>query len=142
MDLREVPVEQRREALSKVLERSEDEVLRYSEDFAETPEALLNSACQMQMEGLIGKRVGSPYVSRRSGDWIKLKCKRRQEFVVVGYTEPKGSRSKFGALLLGLHDVDSAELKYAGKVGTGFNQVTLNTIYEQLTPLKPRSLLS
>ena len=138
MDLREVPVEQRREALTKVLERSEDEVLRYSEDFAETPEALLNSACQMQMEGLIGKRVGSPYVSRRSGDWIKLKCKRRQEFVVVGYTEPKGSRSKFGALLLGLHDVDSGELKYAGKVGTGFNQVTLNTIYEQLTPLEAK----
>lgn len=138
MDLREVPVEQRRAALSKVLERSEDEVLRYSDDFAETPDALLNSACQMQMEGLIGKRVGSPYVSRRSGDWIKLKCKRRQEFVIVGYTEPKGSRSKFGALLLGLHDADSNALKYAGKVGTGFNQVTLSTIYEQLTPLETK----
>ena len=138
MDLREVPVEQRREALSEVLERSEDEVLKFSDDFAETPEALLNSACQMQMEGLIGKRGGSPYVSRRSGDWIKLKCKRRQEFVIVGYTEPKGSRSKFGALLLGLHDAHSGELKYAGKVGTGFNQATLTTIYAQLTPLEAK----
>ncbi|MBI6908276.1 DNA ligase D [Pseudomonas palleroniana] len=136
MDLREVPVEQRREALSGILARYEDEALRYSQDFAETPQALLDSACEMQMEGLIGKRVGSAYVSRRSGDWIKLKCKRRQEFVVVGYTEPKGSRSKFGALLLGLHDIDSGELKYAGKVGTGFNQTTLNTIYAQLTPLE------
>lgn len=135
MDLREVPVEQRRTALSKVLERTDDEVLRYSEDFAEVPEVLLNSACQMKMEGLIGKRAGSPYVSRRSGDWIKLKCKRRQEFIVVGYTDPKGARSKFGALLLGLHDADSGELKYAGKVGTGFNEATLGTIYDQLTPL-------
>ncbi|TDV58270.1 ATP-dependent DNA ligase LigD phosphoesterase module /ATP-dependent DNA ligase LigD polymerase module [Pseudomonas graminis] len=138
MDLREVPVEQRRAALSKVLERTDDEVLRYSEDFAEVPEILLNSACQMKMEGLIGKRAGSPYVSRRSGDWIKLKCKRRQEFVVVGYTDPKGTRSKFGALLLGLHDADSGELRYAGKVGTGFNEATLGTIYDQLTPLYAR----
>jgi bifunctional non-homologous end joining protein LigD len=135
MDLREVPLEQRRAALAKVLERTEEPVLRFSEDFGEVPEVLLNSACQMKMEGLIGKRAGSAYVSRRSGDWIKLKCKRRQEFVVVGYTDPKGARSKFGALLLGLHDADSGELRYAGKVGTGFNEATLGTIYDQLTPL-------
>ncbi|WP_397453672.1 DNA ligase D [Pseudomonas sp. NA-150] len=138
MDLREVPVEQRRAALATVLKRSEDEVLRFSEDFGENPEALLNSACQMQMEGLIGKRVGSPYVSRRSGDWIKLKCKRRQEFVIVGYSEPKGARSKFGALLLGLHDTDRGDLKYAGKVGTGFIEATLKTIYDQLVPLETK----
>jgi bifunctional non-homologous end joining protein LigD len=138
MDLTAVPLEERRAALSTVLKRSEDEVLRFSEDFGETPDALLNSACQMQMEGLIGKRVGSPYVSRRSADWIKLKCKRRQEFVIVGYTDPKGARSKFGALLLGLHDADSGELRYSGKVGTGFNEATLSTIYQQLTPLETK----
>ena len=136
MDLRETPLEQRRAALSKVLESSEDEILRFSEDFEEAPDALLNSACQMKMEGLIGKRVGSPYVSRRSGDWIKLKCKRRQEFVIVGYSDPKGARSKFGALLLGLHDSDSGELRYSGKVGTGFNEATLKTIHDQLVPLE------
>ncbi|SDG61034.1 DNA ligase D [Pseudomonas abietaniphila] len=136
MDLREVALEQRREALSAVLKHSDDDVLRFSDDFGETPEDLLNSACQMQMEGLIGKRVGSAYVSRRSTDWIKLKCKRRQEFVVVGYTEPKGARSKFGALLLGLHDADNGELRYCGKVGTGFNEATLTTIYDQLLPLE------
>jgi len=135
-DLREVALEQRREALSEVLKSCDDDVLRFSDDFGETPEALLNSACQMQMEGLIGKRAGSPYVSRRSTDWIKLKCKRRQEFVVVGYTEPKGARSKFGALLLGLHDAESGELRYCGKVGTGFNEATLTTIYDQLLPLE------
>jgi bifunctional non-homologous end joining protein LigD len=136
MDMREVPLEQRRAALANVLEGSDNETLRFSEDFGEEPDALLNSACQMKMEGLIGKRVGSLYTSRRSNDWIKLKCKRRQEFVVVGYSDPKGARSKFGALLLGLHDTDSGELRYAGKVGTGFNETTLNTIYDQLTPLQ------
>lgn len=138
VDLREVPVEERRAALATVLKPSEDPLLRFSDAFGEEPEALLNSACQMRMEGLIGKRLGSPYVSRRSSDWIKLKCKHRQEFVVVGYTEPKGARSAFGALLLGLHDRDSGQLRYAGKVGTGFNESTLKRIYEQLTPLQTR----
>lgn len=136
VDLREVPVEERRAALSTVLGGHEQPLLRFSEAFDETPDALLNSACQMQMEGLIGKRLGSPYVSRRSGDWIKLKCKHRQEFVVVGYTDPKGARSAFGALLLGLHDRDSGELRYAGKVGTGFNDTTLKSILAQLKPLQ------
>ncbi|MHC8320962.1 DNA ligase D [Pseudomonas sp. GB2N2] len=135
VDLREVAVEERRVALATVLKPSEDPLLRFSDAFAEEPDALLNSACQMQMEGLIGKRLGSPYVSRRSSDWIKLKCKHRQEFVVVGYTDPKGSRNAFGALLLGLHDSASGKLKYAGKVGTGFNEKTLKRIYEQLKPL-------
>jgi bifunctional non-homologous end joining protein LigD len=135
VDLREVPVEERRVALSTVLNANHDPLLRFSDSFGEAPDALLTSACQMQMEGLIGKRLGSPYVSRRSSDWIKLKCKHRQEFVVVGYTDPKGSRNAFGALLLGLHDRDSGKLRYAGKVGTGFNETTLKRIYAQLKPL-------
>lgn len=138
VDLREVPVEERRAALATILGAQKNPLLRYSEAFDETPDALLNSACQMQMEGLIGKRLGSPYVSRRSGDWIKLKCKHRQEFVVIGYTDPKGSRSAFGALLLGLHDRDSGELRYAGKVGTGFNEATLKSILAQLKPLQAK----
>jgi bifunctional non-homologous end joining protein LigD len=138
VDLREVPVEERRAALSTVLKTSKDPLLRFSDAFGEDPEALLNSACQMQMEGLIGKRLGSPYVSRRSSDWVKLKCKHRQEFVIVGFTDPKGSRSAFGALLLGLHDRDSGELRYAGKVGTGFTEATLNSIHQQLKPLQTK----
>lgn len=138
MDLRKVPVQERRAALAAVLESSKSPLLRFSDAFEETPEALLNSACQMQMEGLIGKRVGSAYVSRRSNDWIKLKCKNRQEFVVVGFSDPKGARSAFGALLLGLHDADSGQLRYAGKVGTGFNETTLKSIYQQLLPLETK----
>lgn len=139
VDLREVAVEERRAALATILGSQKSQLLRFSEAFEETPDALLNSACQMQMEGLIGKRLGSPYVSRRSSDWIKLKCKHRQEFVIVGYTDPKGARSAFGALLLGLHDRDSGELRYAGKVGTGFNETTLKSILAQLKPLQAKS---
>ncbi len=138
VDLREVPVEERRAALATVLKPNDNPLLRFSDAFGESPEALLNSACEMKMEGLIGKRLGSPYVSRRTSDWIKLKCKHRQEFVVVGFTDPKGARSAFGALLLGLHDRDSGELRYAGKVGTGFNEATLKRIYEQLKPLQTK----
>nr|WP_241015682.1 DNA ligase D [Pseudomonas frederiksbergensis] len=138
VDLREVPVEERRAALATILKSNENPLLRFSDTFSESPEALLDSACKMQMEGLIGKRLGSPYLSRRTRDWIKLKCKRRQEFAVVGFTDPKGARSAFGALLLGLHDRDSGELRYAGKVGTGFNEATLKRLYKQLKPLQTR----
>jgi bifunctional non-homologous end joining protein LigD len=138
VDLREVPVEARRAALATVLKPNENPLLRFSDAFNESPEALLDSACKMHMEGLIGKRLGSPYVSRRSSDWIKLKCKHRQEFIVVGFTDPKGSRSAFGALLLGLHDRDSGELRYAGKVGTGFSEASLKRLYEQLKPLQAK----
>lgn len=136
VDLRDVPVEDRRSALSKVLENCSGGVVRFSDDFSEEASDLFASACQMKMEGLIGKRAGSTYISRRSDDWIKLKCKHRQEFVVVGYSEPRGARSSFGALLLGLHDKDSGELRYAGKVGTGFTDKTLRTILAQLKPLE------
>lgn len=138
VDLREVPVEARRATLATVLKPTENPLLRFSDTFNESPEALLDSVCKMHMEGLIGKRLGSPYVSRRSSDWIKLKCKHRQEFIVVGFTDPKGSRSAFGALLLGLHDRDSGELRYAGKVGTGFSEASLKRLYEQLKPLQAK----
>jgi bifunctional non-homologous end joining protein LigD len=138
VDLREVPVEERRAALATVLKAGDHPLLRFSDGFEEEPQALLNSACQMRMEGLIGKRLGSPYVSRRSSDWVKLKCKHRQEFVIVGFTDPKGSRSAFGALLLGLHDRASGELRYAGKVGTGFTEATLASVHDQLKPLQTK----
>jgi bifunctional non-homologous end joining protein LigD len=138
MDLREVPLEARRAALAAALEPGKSDLLRFSEDFDESPEAMLNSACKLKLEGVIGKRSGSLYVSRRSSDWVKLKCQHRQEFVVAGYSEPKGSRHAFGALLLGLHDTDSGELRFAGKVGTGFNEATLRTVYSQLQPLETK----
>jgi len=132
MDLREVALEQRRAALAAVLQHNDSPLLRFSEDFSEDPQSILSSACQMQLEGMIGKRLGSAYVGRRSSSWIKLKCQNRQEFVIVGYTAPKGARSAFGALLLALHDPDSGALRYAGKVGSGFSESSLRAIHTRL----------
>lgn len=135
-DLRELPLKARRDTLARLLEDNASPVLRYSADFEEPVDSLLDSACRLELEGLIGKRADSPYVGRRSSDWIKLKCKQRQEFVIVGYTDPKGSRQGFGALLLALHDHDSGQLRYAGKVGTGFSAATLVSILARLKPLR------
>lgn len=135
-DLRQRPLEDRRDALRQLLEHNESDKLKFSESFDQPVDALLDSACRLGLEGLIGKRVGSHYMSRRSPDWVKLKCQQRQEFVIVGFTDPKGSRAGFGALLLALHDKQSGQLQYAGKVGTGFTGATLKSIHERLKPLE------
>jgi len=137
-DYRKKPLEERRQALTQVLRGNGKDCLRYSEDFTDDPRSILDSACRLGLEGLIGKRAGSPYSERRSPDWIKLKCKRRQEFVIVGFSEPKGAREHFGALLLGLHDANG-ELRYAGKVGTGFSATSLKALYQQLKPLQRKT---
>ena len=89
----------------------------------------------MKLEGIIGKRVDAPYVSSRAPTWIKLKCQNRQEFVIGGYTDPKGSRSGLGSLLLGLHDADG-KLRYVGNVGTGFDTAMLDALRKRLDPLR------
>lgn len=130
-DLRKVPLVQRRALLRALMEELDQETIRFSEDFALDANDLLRSACEMALEGIIGKRRDSTYTSTRSGAWIKLRCRRRQEFVIGGYTEPSGSRTGFGALLLGVHDVNG-RLHYAGRVGTGFDTTTLRTIKKAL----------
>ncbi|MGF6793203.1 DNA ligase D [Paraburkholderia sp. 35.1] len=130
-DLRDVPLEQRRAILRALLEGVDDRVLRFSNDFAFSADELLRSACDMALEGIIGKRRDSSYVSGRSPSWIKLKCRRRQEFVIGGYSEPGGSRSAFGALLLGVYDADG-RLQYAGRVGTGFDAALLRSVKQAL----------
>jgi bifunctional non-homologous end joining protein LigD len=130
-DLRKVPLVQRRALLRALMEEPEQETIRFSEDFALDANDLLRSACEMALEGIVGKRRDSAYISARSGAWIKLRCRRRQEFVIGGYTEPSGSRTGFGALLLGVHDVNG-RLHYAGRVGTGFDTTTLRTIKKAL----------
>ncbi|MGY2292819.1 DNA ligase D [Pseudomonas sp. SDO528_S397] len=134
IDQREAPVEARRAALKKALAGNRSKRLRFSEAFAAHHQDIIESACALSLEGVIGKRAGSPYVSRRSDDWIKLKCRKRQEFVVVGYTRPQGSRTGFGALLLAVNDDEG--LVYAGRVGTGFNQATLKSLSAQLKTLE------
>ncbi|SAK87778.1 DNA ligase D [Caballeronia arationis] len=130
-DLRQVPLVQRRAILKALIEPVDDPALRFSDDFAFKPDDLLKSACDMALEGIIGKRIDSTYVSGRSSAWIKLKCRRRQEFVIGGYSEPSGSRGHFGALLLGVHD-SQGKLQYAGRVGSGFDQSMLRDIKKEL----------
>lgn len=133
-DLREQPVEARRERLAALLTDHLAPRLRFSEAFDAPPRDLLASVTALGFEGLIGKRKGSAYVSRRSSDWIKLKSHQRQEFVIGGYTAPKGSRAGFGALLLGVHD-DQGALHYCGNVGTGFDGSRLADIKARLDKL-------
>ncbi|WP_122266619.1 DNA ligase D [Pseudomonas syringae] len=134
-DLREVPLEQRRDALKHVLDAQKSRLLRYSDAFQAGHQDIVASAAAMGLEGVIGKRAGSAYVSKRNADWIKLKCRLRQEFVVVGYTAPQGSRSAFGALLLAVNAGEDG-LVYAGRVGTGFTEVSLEQLHKQLKKLQ------
>lgn len=131
-DLRPLPLRVRRQRLRDALEAAGDPPhLRFSEDFAVDAAQLLHTACQMRMEGVIGKRADAAYASGRQRSWIKLKCQQRQEFVIGGWTDPQGSRTGLGALLLGVHDAAGA-LHYAGNVGTGFNQQSLADLSRQL----------
>ena len=92
----------------------------------------------MSLEGIISKRGDAPYVSRRDGSWLKCKCGMRQEFVIIGYTDPKGARTGFGALLLGYFD-DRKRLTYAGRVGTGFDERMLVSMHRVLVSLEQSS---
>ncbi|WP_418146946.1 DNA ligase D [Variovorax paradoxus] len=132
-DLTGVPLVERRGLLQALLAKAPPEI-RFSEIFDAPPEDIVASACKIGLEGVIGKRKNSTYASRRSPDWIKLKCSQRQEFVIGGYTDPKGSRVGIGALLIGVHD-DKGDLIYAGAVGAGFNGRTLADMLERLKPL-------
>jgi DNA ligase D-like protein (predicted ligase) len=91
-------------------------------------------ACRRGWEGLIAKRLDAPYTHGRSRDWLKFKCSAAQEFVIGGYTAPRGSRTDLGALLLGYFE--DGLLRYAGKVGTGFTQGTLAELSARLAPLR------
>ncbi|MFH7422567.1 ATP-dependent DNA ligase, partial [Pseudomonas syringae pv. tagetis] len=104
------------DALKHVLDAQRSRLLRYSDSFQAGHHDIVASAAAMGLEGGIGKRAGSAYVGKRNADWIKLKCRRRQEFVIVGYSAPQGSRSAIGALLLAVNDGDEG-LGYAGRVG-------------------------
>jgi bifunctional non-homologous end joining protein LigD len=130
-DVRSLPLEERREVLEDVV-RWQDP-LRMTAQMTGDGGALLADACRDGWEGLIAKRLGTPYVSTRSRDWLKLKCTHEQELVIGGFTAPRGSRTDLGALLVGHYDGD--RLRYAGKVGTGFKHETLRELSEQLAPL-------
>ena len=133
-DLREVPLVERRAVLQRIVERKPHANVRFSAIFDVPPQDMLESACRVGLEGVIAKRRDSAYVNRRSSDWIKLKCKLRQEFVIGGWTDPRGTRTGIGSLLLGVHG-DDGKLRYVGNVGTGFNEQRLRDLRKQLDAL-------
>ncbi|BEP96667.1 DNA ligase D [Acidovorax sp. A79] len=134
-DLRALPLVERREHLRKVVEGAPTDRVRFSEAFEARPADLVSSACKLGFEGVIGKLKAGGYASRRSAEWIKLKCTHRQEFVIGGYTAPQGSRTGIGSLLLGVHD-DTGALRYAGNVGTGFSERVLADLSRRLRALR------
>jgi bifunctional non-homologous end joining protein LigD len=99
--------------------------------------AMFREACAKGAEGIIAKRAESRYASGRSTDWLKVKCVQQQEFVIGGYTRPQGAREHLGALLVGYYD--GGKLRYAGKVGTGYDRHTLELLYRKLVPLHRRT---
>ena len=130
-DVRRVPLEARKECLRLFLPARgvvycSDHVVGHGAEF-------LAAACEQHLEGVIAKKRDSVYLSRRSKDWLKIKCQLRQEFVIGGYTMPQGTRAHFGALHLGLYE--DGQLVYVSKVGTGFDDRTLELVSEKLRPL-------
>jgi DNA ligase D-like protein (predicted ligase) len=108
--------------------------LRFTTHRRGAGEEMYRAACARGDEGIIAKRADARYAGGRSRDWLKFKCVRDQEFVVCGWTEPKGSRTGFGALLVGYYD--GTGLVYAGKVGTGFDNALLSRLSGQLARLQ------
>jgi bifunctional non-homologous end joining protein LigD len=109
--------------------------LRFAEHVNTDGEAYFRQACASGWEGVIAKRADAPYRAGRSRDWLKFKCESGQEFVIGGFTDPRGTRTGFGALLLGYYD-PGHQLVYAGKVGTGFTQRTLGSLHASLARLE------
>jgi bifunctional non-homologous end joining protein LigD len=131
-DLTSRPLDERRTRLEKAIRPKKG--LRISEAWREESQRRYAQACRSGWEGLIAKRADAPYARGRSRDWLKLKCVLEQEFVIGGYTEPAGSRTDFGALLVGYYEGD--RLSYAGKVGTGYSAKTLRELGAQLRKLE------
>src|ERR1700736_1833547 len=132
-DLQGLPIEERKSKLEELLKKPPG-VIRYSVSFTKDIPELLERAGKLGLEGLIGKRAGSRYeAGRRTGAWIKVKLHQEQEFVIGGYTEPEGSRKYFGALVVGFYE--GKKLKFAGRVGTGFSDKLLSTLYSELSKI-------
>lgn len=130
-DLRSLPLLERRRYLRSIRLTG---ALRRTSTRTGDAEQLRSQACEEGWEGLIAKRADAPYRAGRSREWLKLKCILEQEFVVAGFTDPKGGRKGFGALMIGYYE--AGELRFAGEVGTGFNERTLNDLAARLEKLR------
>ena len=131
-------LEDRKRVLEQIFGRQAKGPLRYSDHVVGHGPEFFAQACTAKLEGIISKRRDDAYLSERSRGWLKVKCVGREEFVIVGWTDPKGSRRYFGSLLLGYYD-SHGELHFAGGVGTGFDQRTLREVYNRIAPLERKT---
>jgi DNA ligase D-like protein (predicted ligase) len=127
------PLRQRKERLRDLLSNA-GTPLQYSDHQIGRGPEFYARACELSLEGIISKRADAPYSPGDRGLWVKAKCKNREEFVVVGWTDPEGSRPWLGALLLAYYDPDG-RLIYAGRVGTGMDHAELGRLWRRLQPL-------
>lgn len=133
-DLRAWPLRHRRALLQTLLPQAPDGTVRFSAAFPAPPEAVYEAACRLKLEGLMLKRVDAPYVSARTTAWLKLKCRRRQEFVIGGFTDRLNAPDEVGALVLGVFE--EGRLRHAGRVGTGWDAATGRELHRRLTALE------
>ena len=133
-DVRQLPLEDRKKLLEQTVARSQVPSIRFSDHLEGTGPKVAAEACRLGLEGIVSKRRDAPYRPGRGVDWLKIKCSHSEEFVIGGFTRPGGSRSHFGALLLGYHDRQK-NLVYAGRVGTGFDRKTLASLARAFRPL-------
>jgi bifunctional non-homologous end joining protein LigD len=141
-DLRPAALIDRKAALKDVLlagNPGNTGTVRYSDHIEGKGEEIFQIACKTSQEGIICKLAASLYEERRSGSWLKVKCHQRQEFIICGYSKPERSRIGFGALMLGYYD--GPDLVYCGRVGTGFDVETLNSLAKRLKPMALKSHL-
>jgi bifunctional non-homologous end joining protein LigD len=133
-DLRPAKLVDRKAALAELLSRGTSGPIRLLDYVRGKGETFFSQVCEFGLEGSISKRADAPYKSARTKDWLKIKCIGREDFLIGGFTRPKGSRSGFGSLLLGARDPDGS-LRYVGRAGTGFTDATIRELMEQLKPL-------
>lgn len=129
-DLRTTPLIERKRILKKILDVNQSSLLQYNDHLIGSGLAILKKTCALGLEGIIAKKTTGHYIQKRTKDWQKIKCGQRQEFVICGYTAPKGQRQFFGSLILGYYQKHI--LRYCGHVGTGFTEQSLKMIYETL----------
>lgn len=136
-DTTQLPLRARKKLLEQAFPYSDTDLIRFVPHRVEEGEKYYEEACGKGWEGLIAKDGDGAYVHSRSRKWLKFKCVHQQELVIGGYTEPQGERIGFGALLLGYYEDD--ELRYAGKVGTGFDDETLHDLHDRLSSLERKT---
>jgi bifunctional non-homologous end joining protein LigD len=136
-DLTGVALEERKAALHAFLAADPVSTIRYSDHQIGKGPDFLGAACGAGLEGVVSKRRDARHQPGRSSAWLKVKCGKREDLVIVGFTDPAGERAGFGALLMGYHN-DKGELVYAGRVGTGYADKLLDALHRQLTALEQR----